>query len=98
MTSAESSSFARRLPRQSALKTRNIRLDKSAEAVLSSLKHHLRGERETDIPSSSVILRRALTIYGNICLPLNGQPLTEERKALIAQTYLPLKRRPKKTV
>jgi hypothetical protein len=95
MSHTESSNFSRRLKREAVSKTYNIRLDRDAETVLNNLKHHLQGHeaQRADIPSSSVVLRRALTVYGQACLPLTGQSLIEERRALIASTYLPAKRR-----
>lgn len=95
MFHTENSNFSRRLKRETVSKTHNIRLDHDAETVLKNLKDHLQGHetQRTDIPSSSVVLRRALTVYGQACLPLTGQSLIEERRALITSTYLPTKRR-----
>ena len=92
------SNLVRRLKRGSVTKIHNIRLSNETETLLGRLKEHLKGTAETDKPSTSVVVRRALTIYGNVCLPLSGQSLIEERKTLVAQTYLPMKRRPVKAV
>ncbi len=92
MNTADMCPLARRLPRQTVLKSHNIRLDRTAECLLTEIKDRLRGKKEHDIPSSSVIFRHALTRYGGYCLSLTEAALTQERKEVARGTYLPHKR------
>ncbi len=92
MNTTDMCPLVRRLPRQTVLKPHKIRLDHTAVSLLTQIKDRLRGKKENDIPSSSVIFRHALTRYGGYCLSLTEAALTQERKEVAKQTYLPVKR------
>lgn len=93
MSTPELCPLARRLSRRTVLKSHNIRLDHASEFLLTRIKHTLKGKEAHDVPSSSVVLRHALTRYGRHVLTLPDAALPQERKEVSTATYLPRKRK-----
>ncbi len=70
---------------------RKLRTDRESEAALKWLKAALAGEAETDRPSISLVVRRALKLYRGHVSSLLGTPqgLDSERRAVRQDSRLP---------
>ena len=91
MTHTAAPNLARRLKRKAVSKAHSVRLDRRGATVLQQLQTLFKGKGEYDIPAASVIFRRCLNVYGQKCGLMDAPALANERAALIADTYLPVK-------